>query len=99
MIYVMEAPTDYVEPVYESNTRDHKINLGWHSIGGVDGNTTLENVVAQTKGLNVISPTWFRLTDNEGNYSSFATADYVEKRRVRMWICTSCCPAHPADGI
>lgn len=100
MIYVMEAPTDYVEPVYESNTRDHKINLGWHSIGGVDGNTTLENVVAQTKGLNVISPTWFRLTDNEGNYSSFATADYVEKAHemgLEVWALVSNVEKESAD--
>lgn len=71
--------TDYVEPVYEANTRDHKINLGWHVIGGVGGNDTLDAAVAQTKGLNVISPTWFTLVGNEGEFSSFASADYVEK--------------------
>ena len=71
--------TDYEEPVYEANTRDHKINLGWHVIGGVDGNDTLEAAVAQTKGLNVISPTWFTLTGNEGEFSSFASASYVER--------------------
>lgn len=71
--------TDYEEPVYEANTRDHKINLGWHVIGGVDGNDTLEGAVAQTKSLNVISPTWFTLTGNEGDFSSFATASYVER--------------------
>lgn len=66
-------------PVYESNTRDHKINLGFHSIGNVEGNETLESAVAQTKELNVISPTWFTLTDNEGEFSSFASASYVER--------------------
>lgn len=71
--------TDYVEPEYKANTRDYKINLGWHVIGGVDGNDTLEAAVAQTKGLNVISPTWFTLTGNEGEFSSFATADYVDR--------------------
>lgn len=71
--------TDYAEPEYTANTRDHKINLGWHVIGGVDGNDTLEAAVAQTKGLNVISPTWFTLTGNEGDFSSFATTSYVEK--------------------
>ncbi len=75
----MEPPVDFWEPVYEANTRDHKINLGWHSIGGVEGNETLESTVAQTKGLNVISPTWFTLTGNEGEFSSFASASYVEK--------------------
>jgi spore germination protein YaaH len=71
--------TDYVEPEYKANTRDHKINLGWHVIGGVEGNDTLEAAVSQTKGLNVISPTWFTLTGNEGEFSSFATTSYVER--------------------
>ncbi len=71
--------TDYVEPVYQANTRDYKINLGWHVIGGVGGNDTLEETVAGTKGLNVISPTWFTLTGNEGEFSSFATTSYVDR--------------------
>lgn len=71
--------TDYVEPEYQSNTRDHKINLGWHVIGSVEGNSTLSEAVAQTKGLNVISPTWFTLTGNEGEFGSFASASYVEQ--------------------
>ena len=71
--------TDYEEPEYTSVTRDHKINLGWHVVAGVGGNDTLYEVTANTKGLNVISPTWFKLCDNEGNYTSFATTDYVGK--------------------
>jgi len=71
--------TDYAEPEYTSLTREHKISLGWHVIGGVGGNDTLDSTVAQTKGLNVISPTWFKLSDNEGNFTSFATAGYVNR--------------------
>lgn len=71
--------TDYQVPEYTSLTRDHKISLGWHVIGGVAGNDTLAEAVAQTKGLTVISPTWFKLSDNEGNFTSFATANYVNQ--------------------
>ena len=71
--------TDYVEPEYTSITRDHKINLGWHVIGGPAGNDTLSEAVANTKGLNVISPTWFKLNDSEGGFVSFASQDYVDK--------------------
>ncbi len=71
--------TDYVEPEYTSITRDHKINLGWHVIGGPAGNDTLSETVANTKGLNVISPTWFKLNDSEGGFVSFASQDYVDK--------------------
>lgn len=71
--------TDYAEPEYTSVTRDYKINMGWHVVAGVGGNDTLYEMTANTKGMNVISPTWFKLCDNEGNYTSFATADYVNK--------------------
>lgn len=71
--------TDYTEPEYTTAGRDYKINLGWHVVAGVAGNDTLESVTANAKGLNVISPTWYKLCDNEGNYTSFATQDYVDK--------------------
>ena len=70
---------DYVEPVYASQTRDHKINLGWHVVSGIAGNDTLHEMVVNTKGLNVISPTWFKLSDSEGNFTSFASQEYVSK--------------------
>ena len=69
--------TDYVEPVYESNTRDYKINLAWHAVASAAGNDTLSEVMAGTKNINVVSPTWFALSDNEGNFTSNATANYV----------------------
>ena len=80
--------TDYVEPVYESNTRDHKINMAWHGVGSVDGNGTLDAMLANTKSINVISPTWFTLVGNEGDFSSFASQSYVDKahqRGLEVW--------------
>lgn len=71
--------TDYEQPEYTSVTRDYKINLGWHVIAGTAGNDTLGSVTANTKGLNVISPTWFKLSDNNGGFTSFATSEYVNK--------------------
>lgn len=71
--------TDYEEPVYTSQIRNQKINLGWHVIAGTAGNDTLGAVTANTKGLNVISPTWFKLSDNDGGFTSFAGQDYVDK--------------------
>ncbi len=71
--------TDYQEPEYTSQTRNHKINLGWHVVAGAAGNDTLLSVTENTKALNVISPTWFMLEDNEGGFTSFASQDYVDK--------------------
>lgn len=70
---------DYEEPVYTSQTRQGKVNLGWHVVAGTAGNDTLDEVTADTKGLTVISPTWFKLNDNEGGFTSFATQSYVDK--------------------
>lgn len=70
--------TDYVEPVYESNTRDHKINLAWHVVASVAGNDTLVPLIAGAKSVNVVSPTWFALSDNAGNFTSFASQNYVD---------------------
>ena len=69
--------TDYVEPVYTSNTRDHKINLAWHVVASVAGNDTLVPMLAEAKSVNVVSPTWFALSDNAGNFTSFASENYV----------------------
>ncbi len=80
--------TDYVEPEYTSITRDYKINLGWHVVASVAGNDTFDEVTAAAKGLNVISPTWFMLSDSEGNFTSFASQDYVDRahsKGLEVW--------------
>ncbi len=71
--------TDYVEPEYTTHQMEGKVCLGWHSIGGVGGNDTLDSMIANAKDMNVIAPTWFSLKDNQGGYESFGTTDYVER--------------------
>ena len=84
-----ETPvTDYQEPEYTSLTGDSKLCLGWHSIGGVGGNDTLYSMVSNTKGMNVIAPTWFSMTDENGSFRSFATTDYVTRAHdmgLQVW--------------
>lgn len=78
----MEMPipvTDYEEPVYTSQTRQGKVNLGWHVVAGTAGNGTLDEVIVNAKALTVISPTWFKVCDNEGGFTSFASQSYVDK--------------------
>lgn len=83
-----ETPvTGYVEE-YPSIAMDGKVCLGWHSIGGEGGNDTLDAMLAESKGINVIAPTWFSLIDNEGNFRSFASQGYVDKAHragVQVW--------------
>lgn len=86
---VEEVPvTDYTAPEYTTRQLDTKVSLGWHSIGGIAGNSTLDTMVAGTKGMNVIAPTWFSLSDNEGNFRSFAETDYVARAHelgLQVW--------------
>lgn len=73
-----QIPVDtYEEPVYTAQTRPHKISMGWHQISGPGGNDTLTQVTQAAREINVIAPTWFILEDNDGNYASYASADYV----------------------
>lgn len=74
-----ENNNPYVEPEYTSLVRDYKINLGWHQVMSEAANGTLSDVVADNSGLNVISPTWFSVTDNKGGMRSIASSSYVEK--------------------
>ena len=76
---VQEKKSDYVAPEYTANQLREKVCLGWHAIGGTGGNSTLGEMVADSRGMNVISPTWFSLNDNEGGFRSFAEASYVTK--------------------
>lgn len=83
----LSAPTgaDTEYPVF---TRDHRINLTWHNIEYPQDGSDLKKAVATVKGVNVISPTCFWLTDNEGGIKSVANADYCNTARalgIEVW--------------
>lgn len=73
----LTSPGTYEQPEYTTQVRDHKINLAWHQVTNMAANETLADTVANTQGINVISPTWFSVTDNAGNISSLVSTDYV----------------------
>lgn len=75
--------TGYTEPDYSGNVRDHKINMAWHQVTVEGANSTFPGVVDGVTGLNVISPTWFFLYDNEGSVESIASKEYVETAHAR----------------
>lgn len=85
----VETPVTTVkEEEYLFAEKEGKVCLGWHAIGGVGGNDTLEEMAAEGQGMNVIAPTWFSFTDNEGNYRSFASDSYVNRahaKGLKVW--------------
>ncbi len=69
----------YQAPVYTSQARTEKINLVFHQVFNVDAVNNLDGLIGATKGVNVISPTWFTISDVSGNITSLATKEYVDK--------------------
>ena len=63
---------------YERIIRDHKINLVWHQSTSTESNDAMAEMTAEMTGVNVISPTWFSVTDETGTISSLASTDYVK---------------------
>ncbi len=86
--YVDMAPAAPALPEYTSVMLDTKVDLGFHPIYGVAGNDTIGEALSEAVGMNVIAPTWISLTDNEGNFRNFGTAEYVNRAHqsgVRVW--------------
>jgi len=80
--------SSYQAPVYSSQKRSKKINMAFHQIFNTDAADKLESLIAETKQLNVVSPTFFAVSDNEGNIKSIATEDYVTKAKslgLEVW--------------
>lgn len=86
--YTEAQESSFQPPVYESTSLGEKVVLVWHQVTRQEANQGLEKLIASTKGVNVVSPTWYALTDNEGNYTSLASRDYVEKAHsmgLQVW--------------
>lgn len=84
--------SEYKEPEYTHNLKNEKINMAWHQMGSTASSEKLAEVLAGTKGVNVISPTFFYLNDNEGNIASLASSDYVNyahMQGVEVWALVS----------
>lgn len=77
-----ETKRDFVEPEYTSVKRDHKINLVWHQVTNPDSNANLAADIAELKGVNVISPTWFSIADNDGTLATLADPEYVKTAKA-----------------
>ena len=63
---------------YTHITMDQKVSLVWNMVTNAAANANLSSQLQGTKGLNVISPTWFTLQDAKGNISSLADRQYVQ---------------------
>lgn len=80
-----EKPT----PLKISRIYDEPIILTWEAVYSFNPNT--ENI-GPMDTLNVISPTWYELSDSEGSVSSMASEEYVawaKSRNYEVWALVS----------
>ena len=78
----------FVQPQYTHISMDEKVCLVFHQVTNRDANDNLEALLSATQGVNVVVPTWFSLKDNEGNFNSLGSREYVDKAHalgVQVW--------------
>lgn len=80
--------SDFKEPVYQNISLDEKILLAFHQVTIPEANGKLEELLEPSEGVNVIVPTWFTLSSNDGDYESLASRSYVDKaheKGLQVW--------------
>lgn len=83
---------EFEEPVFSHMLKEGPVSLGWHQVTTQEANSRISSILQDTKGVNVISPTWFYLNDNEGNIFSLASREYVNychQNNVEVWALVS----------
>ncbi|MEG1946890.1 MAG: glycosyl hydrolase family 18 protein [Lachnospiraceae bacterium] len=87
-----ELSRKFEEPVFQHLLKDKPISMAWHQVTSQEANNRLTTVLQSTKGINVLSPTWFYLNDNKGNIYSLASRSYVDychQNGIEVWALLS----------
>jgi len=78
----------FSEPEWPHIKKDYDICMVWHQVTNMQANEGLLTLLNNTKGVNTVSPTWFKIKDNEGNVDSIASERYVSRAHqagVEVW--------------
>ena len=65
-----------------------EVCLGWHQVTNETSSSSLPSTLSQATQLNVLCPTWYALSDNSGNFTSYANSSYVSQahaRGLKVW--------------
>ena len=85
-----QTPVTNVAPVTVTPVADYSqpVIVAWHNVTGDSSMSSLKDCEKFLKYINVISPTWFALSDNEGSIASIGSAAYVESchaKGIKVW--------------
>lgn len=78
----------FKEEEFTNIKKDYTINLAWHQVTSKTANNGVLSMIANTKGLTTISPTWFSIKDTNGNITSIVSAEYVNyahQANLEVW--------------
>lgn len=73
---------------YNYIAMEQPVNMVWHQVTNMEANAGFAEATANMTGVNVISPTWYSIIDNEGNISNIASSDYVNRaheKGLQVW--------------
>lgn len=94
--------SDFTPDTFAHITKDFNICMAWHQVTNTSANANIASVLSSTKGVNVISPTWFYLNDNNGNLANLASLDYVNychSQGVEVWALVSNLENKDVDSV
>ena len=60
-----------------------QVCLGWHQVTNETSSGQLPSLIQSAKAMNVISPTWYALSDNTGKFGSLANSSYVAQAHAQ----------------
>jgi len=87
-----ESFSEKKENVYTDNissiVKNYKISLAWFQVTNTTANNSVSTYLDGTQGVTTISPTWYSITSNNGDMSSLATKDFVDKmhaKSIEVW--------------
>jgi spore germination protein YaaH len=91
-IQTLTRESEHEVETFSHITKDERICMAWHQVTTPSANSNIASVLASTKGVNVISPTWFYLNDDSGDIASLASTEYVtycHSQGVEVWALVS----------
>ena len=83
-----QAANDYDEPEYTSLTTPDHVRLGWLAVYTLDANIEFYELADNAPEMNVISPTWYFLANDEGGVwmlSDGSIVDAAHERGMLVW--------------
>ena len=87
-----DLTSNYTKEEFYHIRMEKPVNLLWHQTTSASDNSKIAELITASKGVTVVSPTWFKVKDNSGNITSLASRDYVSychDHNIQVWALVS----------